>query len=310
MIEKKHTIWVEKYRPKNIEEYLGIEENKSKFSKFIEDQDIPHLMFIGKPGSGKTSLAKILANNINCDYLLINATDERGMDVIREKIGGFASSSSFKPLKMVILDEATHLLEASQVLLLNMIETYSLKTRFILTGNFIERLIPPLRSRCQEFDLEAPAKGKVAEHLDFILNQENVNYQIEDLKIIINRFYPDLRKIINNCQKYTINNSLVLNKEFLDSENYCNDILKELKQPKVEFKKIRQIVANSELSEFTEVYKFLFSKVDDFSRGNEGEVILVLSEMNYQANFMTDKELNISAALYKIVEIISKKKVL
>jgi DNA polymerase III delta prime subunit len=136
MLKKSHTILNEKHRPDTLEGYICKDEYKVKFEEFIKNQDIPHLGFFGKPGAGKTTIAKILVKNIDCDYLYINATDERSIDVMRDKVGAFAAAGSFKPVKVVILDEATHILKASQVILLNMMETYSLNTRFILTGNY------------------------------------------------------------------------------------------------------------------------------------------------------------------------------
>ena len=132
MTKRLHTILNEKYRPDTLEGYICKDEYKTKFNEFIQNQDIPHLLLAGKPGSGKTTLAKILVKNIDCDYLYLNATDERSIDIMRDKVGAFAAAGSFKPLKIVILDESTHILQASQVVLLNMMETYSLTTRFIL----------------------------------------------------------------------------------------------------------------------------------------------------------------------------------
>jgi replication factor C small subunit len=131
MSKRLHTILNEKYRPDTLEGYICKDEVKAKFQEFIDKQDLPHLLFAGKPGAGKTTLAKILVNNIDCDFLYINATDERSIDIMRDKVGAFAAAGSFAPLKIVILDEATHILQAGQVILLNMMETYSLTTRFI-----------------------------------------------------------------------------------------------------------------------------------------------------------------------------------
>ena len=231
MSKKLHTILNEKYRPDTLEGYICKDEIKSKFEEFIQQQDIPHLLFAGKPGAGKTTIAKILVKNIDCDYLYINATDERSIDIMRDKVGAFAAAGSFKPLKIVILDEATHILQASQVILLNMMETYSLTTRFILTGNYPERLIEPLRSRCQEFDLSPPTKKVVAQHISTILDKEEIEYEIPDLVTIVNKFYPDFRKIINNCQKYTVDGALKLGKLSNTDDNYKESILEELKKP-------------------------------------------------------------------------------
>lgn len=300
-----HTILNEKYRPSTLEQYICTEENKVKFQEYIKNQDIPHLLFHGKAGSGKTTLAKILANNIDCDFLYINATDERSMDVMREKVGAFASAASFKPLKIVILDEATHLLQASQVLLLNMIETYSRKTRFILTGNYVERLIDPLRSRLIEYTLSPPLKKDIANHLDHILTQEEVKYEIQDLALIINKFYPDTRRIVNYCQKNITNGSLVLDKKVISgNSNYLSDILNELKSPKKEsWVNIRQLLADADINSYEELYRYLYDNIDTYCKGLY-EIIVILEKGQYQANFSLDKEINIMSTISEILQTI------
>jgi len=304
MLKKSHTILNEKYRPDTLEGYICKDEYKSKFEEFIKNQDIPHLGFFGKPGAGKTTIAKILTKNIDCDYLYINATDERSIDIMRDKVGAFAAAGSFKPLKIVILDEATHILQASQVILLNMMETYSLTTRFILTGNYPERLIEPLRSRCQEFDLSPPTKKIVAKHISIILDKEDIKYEIEDLVTIVNKFYPDFRKIINNCQKYTVDGVIKLD-TLSGNDNYQNEILNELKKPSTKsFNNIRQFIANSETDNFEDLYKFLYDKLSEYANGNEGIIICYLEEYMYHSTFRLDKEINIMACIAKILETI------
>ena len=305
MSKKLHTILNERYRPDTLEGYICKDEYKQKFQEFIQNQDIPHLLFAGKPGAGKTTIAKILVKNIDCDYLYINATDERSMDVMRDKVGAFAAAGSFKPRKIVILDEATHILQASQVILLNMMETYSLTTRFILTGNYPERLIEPLRSRCQEFDLSPPSKKIVAQHISIILDKEEIEYEIPDLVTIVNRFYPDFRKIINNCQKYTINNTLTLDKSINTTDDYKEKVVTELKTPSSKsFNNIRQIVANSDLDDFGDLYRFLYDQLGEYVKGSEGLVIITLEEYLYHSTFRLDKEINLMACIAKILEII------
>ena len=218
-MKREHTIWNELYRPNSVESYICNDDLKSQLESYISNQDIPHLMLVGKPGSGKTTLGKLLVKNIDCDCLYINAADERSIDVMRDKVGAFASSNTFKSLKIVILDEASNLLQASQVLLLNMIETYSLKTRFILTGNYIERFIDPLRSRCTELDLSPPPKKIIAKHLANILDKESIKYELEDIVKVINKFYPDFRKIINYSQKFSLNGTLELDNKAELSED-------------------------------------------------------------------------------------------
>jgi len=311
MSKRLHTILNERYRPDTLEGYICKDEIKLKFQEFIDKQDIPHLLFAGKPGAGKTTIAKILIKNIDCDYLYINATDERSIDVMRDKVGAFASAGSFKPLKIVILDEATHILQASQVILLNMMETYSLTTRFILTGNFPERLIEPLRSRCQEFDLSPPSKPVVAKHIDDILNKENIEHSSEDIVTIVKKFYPDFRKIINNCQKYTVDNVLKLDNSINNIDDYSLNILTELKTPSFKtFNNIRQIIANAELNDYEDLYRFLYDNLKEYSKGNDGYIIVTIEEYLYHATFRLDKEINFMACISKIVEIINNKKVI
>ena len=311
MSKRLHTILNEKYRPDTLEGYICKEDIKTKFEEFIKNQDIPHLLFAGKPGAGKTTIAKILVKNIDCDYLYINATDERSIEVMRDKVGAFAAAGSFKPLKVVILDEATHLLQASQVILLNMMETYSLTTRFILTGNYPERLIDPLRSRCQEFDLQPPSKKIIAQHISIILDKENIEYEIPDLVTIINKYFPDFRKIINNCQKYTIDGALRLDTMSNTDDNYQSKILDELKKPSIKsFNVIRQLIANTETDDFESMYVFLYDKLSEYANGNEGIIICHLEEYMYHATFRIDKEINIMACVAKILETISTKKII
>jgi len=275
MSKRLHTILNEKYRPDTLEGYICKDEYKAKFQEFIDQQDIPHLLFAGKPGAGKTTIAKILVKNIDCDYLYVNTTDERSMDVMRDKVGAFAAAGSFKPLKIVILDEATHILQASQVILLNMMETYSLTTRFILTGNYPERLIEPLRSRCQEFDLSPPSKKIVAEHIDNILTTEGIEHSVEDVVTIIKKFYPDFRKIINNCQKYTVDSVLTLDKSIDSTDDYKEKVVAELKTlSSKSFNNIRQIVANTDLDDFGDLYRFLYDQLGEYAKGSEGLVII------------------------------------
>jgi DNA polymerase III delta prime subunit len=308
---KQHTIWAEKYRPTNLDNYICDNKIREKVQEFLTNQDIPHLGFFGLQGSGKSTLAKILVNNIDCDFIYLNATENRGMDDIKDKVGSFASTRSFKPLKVVILDESTHILQASQVLLLNMIETYSLTTRFILTGNYPERLIPPLRSRLQEFKLTPPSKKIVAKHIYNILEQESIEFVIEDLVTVINSSYPDFRKIINSCQKYVIDNKLVIPSTLVKNEDVNNKILDELKKPSNKtFNNIRQIIADNGVSLFEDIYKHLYDNTNQYAIGCEGQIAIIINEGLYQSNFKLDLEINFMASISKIIEIIKQNRIL
>jgi replication factor C small subunit len=300
-MSKQHYILNEKYRPENVEGYLCTDDMKSKIESWIKDQNIPMLGFFGKAGSGKTTLAKILAKNINCDYLYINATDERSMDVMRDKVGGFASAASFKPLKIIILDESTHILQASQVILLNMIETFSKNVRFILTGNYPERLIDPLRSRLEEYKLEAPSKKITAKHFHEILNKENVEHELEDLASIINQCYPDLRRTFNTLQKNIKDNRLILSNKTSSTLDYGNQILTELKNKNSKsWSNIRQIIADNDITEFDSLYKFLYQNIDIYSKHPGLDTIVICEGLNIN-NTILDKEIGYMAAIQKLL---------
>jgi len=310
-MNSKHTIWVEKYRPTTLDNYICDESIREKVQEFLTNQDIPHLGLFGLQGSGKSTLAKILVNNIDCDFIYLNATENRGMDDIKDKVGSFASTRSFKPLKIVILDESTHILQASQVLLLNMIETYSLTTRFILTGNYPERLIPPLRSRLQEFKLTPPSKKVVAKHVYQILSDENIEFKLEDLATVVNSSYPDFRKIINSCQKYVVDNKLVIPTTLAKNEDVNSKILDELKNPTNKtFNNIRQIVADNDISLFEDIYKHLYDSTNQYAVGCEGQIAIIINEGLYQSNFKLDLEINFMASISKIIEIIKQNRIL
>ena len=184
-------------------------------------------------------------------------------------------------------------------------ETYSLTTRFILTGNYAERLIEPLRSRCQEFDLSPPSKKVVAQHISVILDKENIEYEVQDLVTIVNKFYPDFRKIINNCQKYTTDNVLKLDSSINTSDDFEVKVLEELKKPSVKsFNLIRQIIANAEVESFESLYRFLYDKLSEYAKGNEGYIICILEEHQHHSVVVLDKEINIMSCLAKILETI------
>ena len=271
---REHKLYVEKYRSKVLDEYVGNDTLKQVIGKYIEQNDIQNLLLYGPPGTGKTTLAKLLINNINCDHLYINASDERGIETIREKVQGFASTASFKPLKVIILDEADFITIQGQAALRNVIETYSMSTRCILTCNFIERIIDPLQSRCQVLKIVPPSKGEVAKHVVTVLEKENTEYDLDSIKIVVNQFYPDLRKILNTCQLSTHNGKLVLDKSVLIASNYIDKVVSELTKPTLtSWKTIKQIIADSNISEYDELFRELYNRVEEYSKGNDGEII-------------------------------------
>ena len=298
-----HTLLVEKHRPTTLDGYVGNENIKNSISQYLSQNDIQNLIFYGPAGTGKTTLAKLIVNNLNCDYLYINASDERGIETIRDKVAGFASSASFKPLKVVILDEADFLTIQAQASLRNVIETFSRNTRFILTCNYVERIIDPLQSRCQVLKIVPPSKATVAQHLAYILDKEGISYQLEDIKAITNQFYPDLRKCLNTIQLSTQDNKLIIDKSILVSSRYMDQVLRELVQKKPSWSNIRQIIINANIQDFEELYRYLYENASLYAEEREGMVAVYINEYSYQANFRIDKEINAMALIAKLIEL-------
>ena len=241
MANTEHSLLVEKYRPNKLENYVGNENIKKSISKYLDQNDIQNLIFYGPAGTGKTTLAKLITKNLDCDSLYINASDERGIETIRDKVSGFASVASFKPLKVVILDEADFLTIQAQASLRNIIETFSRTTRFILTCNYVERIIDPLQSRCHVLKILPPSKKEVAVHLSWILDDEKIVYEVNDLGSIVNQYYPDLRKCINTIQLNSKDSYLTLDKSVLVSSNYIDKVIDELKKDKPNFKTLSTV---------------------------------------------------------------------
>ena len=297
---KENSLLVEKYRPNKLENYVGNENIKKSISKYLEQNDIQNLIFYGPAGTGKTTLAKLCVQNLNCDNLYINASDERGIETIRDKVQGFASVASFKPLKVVILDEADFLTIQAQASLRNIIETFSRTTRFIMTCNFVERIIDPLQSRCQVLKIVPPSKKDVAKHLAGILDKESISFEINDLVPLVNQYYPDLRKCINTIQLSTQDNVLKLDQSVLVSSNYIDKVINALSEGS-KFNDIRQIIADANVDDFDELFKSLYERSTEYLPNKEGTAAILINEHQYKANFRIDKEINTMSLIQQIL---------
>lgn len=296
-------ILVEKHRPDSIEGYVGNEHIKEIIKQFISNESRPNLLLSGPPGTGKTTMARILHKNIDCDYIIINASDENGIDTIREKIKGFCSVASFQPIKLVILEEADHITLSGQAALRYIIETYSNQTRFILTCNYADRIIPAIQSRCTVLKVIPPSKPNLAQHLVDILDKENIKYQANDVVGIVNKNYPDIRKMINNIQLFTKDNNLSIPDGVIGSSNYTKEVIKELKNSKPDWINIRKIISSSNQSSYEDMFRELYDNVEKILPENYSLGVIYIEQYQFQSQFSVDKEINIIACITKLIEL-------
>lgn len=305
-MQVENSLWCEAYRPQNLDTYVGNEQIKTKIQSLIDSQDIPHLLLAGRAGTGKTTLAKMLVNNIECDYLFINASDENSIDTIRNKIKGFVTTMGFKSLKIVILDEADYITPNGQAALRNLMETFSKHARFILTCNFQERIIDPIISRCQSFSLVPPSQKDVAVHLANILREESVAFSPEDIKQLVVTYYPDIRKIINTAQLFSKNGELTIDTQQLVGSDVKLKVLELLLQklnPIERFKEIRELLHTNSITDYSDIFTYLYENIEEFPEDKQPVIILELAEAQHKDAFVVDKEINFAACVYKIIKL-------
>ena len=300
-----HSLWVEKYRPSTMDTYIGNEHLKSKVSIYLESGDLPHLLLYGRAGTGKTTLAKLIVKNIECDYLYINASDVRKVDDLIPKVRNFASTVGFKDMKIVILDEVDYISGHSQAALRNLMEIFSRHCRFILTCNYVERLIDPIQSRCQSFQIIPPSRSEVAQRMVKILEEEDVFYELDDLKILVNSGYPDIRRVINSAQRQSIDGKLIVDKQSIVENDYKLKVLELLKQDKKSaFNGTRKVLADSKVTDYAELFRLLYDEVDGYGKGHVAECILVIAKYELSDAQVFDKEINAMAMIIEILGVI------
>jgi replication factor C small subunit len=309
-MNKYKSLWVESYRPNKLTDLLLNEENRSFFSNINENT--PHLLFHGCAGTGKTSLAKILVNDIlKCQYLYINASDENGVDTIRNKVISFAQTKSLDgKKKIVILDEFCGTTAEAQRILRNVMEEYSENVRFILTANYIERIVAPIKSRCSIFNLQSSLED-VTKRCCFILKNENITVPSDQKPLLVNHIqncYPDLRRIINDLQKFSITGTLLIK-----SQNFIKDFSQEIYNlllSKISSITIRKKIIEEE-NKFNSDYQLLLnelfecfynSEIDELKKKN---ILLELGEYMYRDVSVIDKEINFFCCLISLDKVIN-----
>ena len=313
-IFKQHDgLWVEKYRPQTVKDYIGSTDFKEKIQRWIKDQSITNLFFHGPAGTGKSSLANLLVKQLDCDFKYINASNESGIDIVRSKITEFCQNSSIYPLKILVLDEADGLTPQAQMALKATSEQYSKNTRFIFTANEFGKIIDPLKSRCQEFNVIPPTKSQVFERCKEILDQEKVDYDEEEVDSIVEFNYPDIRKCIQDLQRNTISNVLKLDKEYFKLMSYQKKIIEILNSAKEsnmfdKIKDIRQLLSDSRVKDYTTLYRYLYDKIELYMRtkNNYSGIHLILNDGLWYDSMIADKEINIISVFIKILELITK----
>ena len=305
-MKQEHTLFVEKYRPTVLEDYVGNEHLKSKVEGYLKSGDVPHLLLYGRAGTGKTTLAKLIVKNIECDYLYINASDENNVETVRTKVKQFASTIGFKDMKVIILDECDYITPNAQAALRNIMETFSKYCRFILTCNYVERIIEPLQSRCQIFEIIPPDRKKVAMQAVKILDSETVDYKLSDISMIINANYPDVRKTINAIQRSIVDGRVEMDKQSSIQNDYKLQVLEILKthNKKDAFKALRQLLADNSIRDYSDCFRLLYDNVDEYATGHVAEVILLLARYEQSDTQVVDKEINFMAMLIEILGVI------
>jgi replication factor C small subunit len=292
-------LFVEKYRPKTLDDIVLNPDEKNYFYSLKEKKEIPNILFAGNPGTGKTTLSKIIANDIlDCQYLYINASDENGIETIRTKVIGFASTKSLDgKLKIVLFDECDALTLDSQKALRNVIEEYSNNTRFIFTCNYLFKIIPALQSRCQIFTLVPPLEG-ILNRVITILKEEKIgvpNTEKQKLVELVRSSYPDLRRIINDIQKFSYTGTLQIKDTC--TKNLALKVISKLKL-KSPLADIRKYVIENEQefsSDYLQLLKEMFECIyedNSLEQEEKSNKLLIISEGMYKDSIVIDKEIN------------------
>ncbi len=297
---------VEKYRPATVADCILPTRIKDQINSFISKKEIPHLMFYGSAGLGKTSLAKAICNDISADCMYINASNETSIDVVRNKITQFASTSSFDGnLKVVICDETDRLTNNAMDALKATMEAFHQSTRFIFTSNNIHKIIDPIRSRCIEFDFN-PSQSekedmmvKSLKRIVGILKKEAIEFDIKSVASLLQKHYPDLRKTINEIQRYS-STGKIDSGILVQPETSMDELISNMKTKK--FNEVRKWLARNSDTDHQTIYRHFYDNLNLFAGNSIPTVILILADYQHKAAFVMDQEINTMACMIEIVQ--------
>ena len=303
-------IWVEKYRPKTIEECILPDNIKKTFTEFLNKGEIPNMLLAGPPGVGKTTVAKALCNELGVDYYVINGSDEgRFLDTVRTNAKNFASTVSLtseSKHKVIIIDEADNTTPDVQLLLRASIEEFQNNCRFIFTCNYKNKIIEPLHSRCAvvEFSIKGKQKVEIAglffKRLQDILDSEKISYDSKVLAEIINKHFPDWRRVLNECQKYSVGGKIDSGILASFSDISVNDLIKNLKEKK--FAEVRKwVVSNLDNDSSVLLRRIYDSLYESLVPNTIPAAVLIIAKYQYQIAFVADQEINMLACLTEIM---------
>jgi replication factor C small subunit len=302
-------LWVEKYRPKKITQYVFRDEHqRNQVQTWVKEGSIPHLLFSGAAGIGKTTLAKVLCNELGIeefDLLEINASRENNVETVRDKIINFVQMMPFGPFKVVLLDEADYLTPNAQAILRGVMETYSSTSRFILTCNYPNRIIPAIHSRCQGFHVEKTDQTEFTARVATILVEENVEFDLDTLDTYVKVTYPDLRKCINMVQQNVNNNVLVApTTGDAGGADYKVEMVELFKKGKI--KEARKLLcASARPEEIEDIYRWMYDNLDLFGKDDEtkDQALLIIKQGLVDHTLIADPEINLAAVLVKLARL-------